>query len=81
MDKSSALIEEETRRKERRQRADREPKQRDGKPREGRPGNPRKPKGLDLIDKLDVTGIYGSGCSYRCVPSYKLTNHRFSIPP
>lgn len=41
-------------------------KNRDGKPREGAPSSSTKPKKpnqrLDIIDKLDVTSIYGTGC-------------------
>lgn len=44
-------------RKEAKQRGE---KDKDGKPREGRSARP-KTRGLDLIDKLDVTGIYGQG--------------------
>ena len=38
----------------------------DGKARDKKPV--KKAKGLDIIDKLDVTGIYGPGCK-RAVPS------------
>lgn len=52
----------EVRRRERERRyRERGEKDRDGKPRERRSSKPRRPHGLDLIDKLDVTGIYGSG--------------------
>lgn len=35
----------------------------DGKPRKpGTSSRPRRPGGFDLIDKLDVTGLYGAGC-------------------
>ena len=44
------------RRKEREERREKEGRTKDGKPR-----TTRKPQGLDLIDKLDVTGIYGQG--------------------
>ena len=33
-----------------------------GRRREPPSSRTKKPKGLDLIDKLDVTGIYGPGC-------------------
>jgi hypothetical protein len=44
------------RRKEREERREKEGRTKDGK---ARPT--KKPQGLDLIDKLDVTGIYGQG--------------------
>lgn len=44
------------RRKEREARREKEGRTKDGKPRPT-----KKPQGLDLIDKLDVTGIYGQG--------------------
>lgn len=41
----------------------------------------RKPQGLDIIDKLDVTGIYGQGCElYQCMNKMGEANRR-SIPP
>lgn len=44
------------RRKEREARREKE-----GKPKDGRPSKTKRPQGLDVIDKLDVTGIYGQG--------------------
>lgn len=62
MDKHS--MEEERRRRERRHR---ERKEREsGRTKDGKV---RKPRGLDIIDKLDVSGIYG--------PSSKLIDCRF----
>lgn len=57
MDKHS--MEEERRRRERRhrERKERESGRKDGKV--------RKPRGLDLIDKLDVSGIYGPSSKFR----------------
>ncbi|KAI5245530.1 Pal1-domain-containing protein [Aureobasidium subglaciale] len=52
------------RRKEREERREKEGRSKDGK---SRPT--KKPQGLDLIDKLDVTGIYGQGREYHM---YKL---------
>ena len=53
-------IEDERRRRERRRR-EREGKDKD--PRSGKSSKPvKKPQGLDLIDKLDVSGIYGPSC-------------------
>lgn len=58
MDKER-VVEDERRRRERRKereaRREKEGKSKDGKSRT------KKPQGLDLIDKLDVTGIYGQG--------------------
>lgn len=58
------------RRKEREERREKEGKStKDGKSR-----TTRKPQGLDLIDKLDVTGIYGQGreCYIRKLQLHKL---------
>ncbi|KAI9752641.1 MAG: hypothetical protein M1835_001078 [Candelina submexicana] len=56
--------EEERRRRERRHK-EREARHRDGKSRQERPSTSTKPKNpnqrLDIIDKLDVTSIYGTG--------------------
>lgn len=67
------------RRKEREERREKEGRTKDGK---ARPT--KKPQGLDLIDKLDVTGIYGQGreCYISGLQSHsqKLTEIRqFSI--
>lgn len=53
------VTEEDKKRRERRR--EREKRDKDGKSRSGRPPRTR---GLDVIDKLDVTGIYGSGRAY-----------------
>lgn len=57
MDRASKLFEDddEKRRRERRHR-ERERRDRDGKPRSS-----RRDRRLDIIDKLDVTSIYGTG--------------------
>jgi hypothetical protein len=56
-----------------RKRSDRDTRPRDGKLRADSAARSRrdtssdrrkKPAGLDVIDKLDATGIYGSGCKY-----------------
>jgi hypothetical protein len=50
------------RRERRKEREERREKDKDGKLSKDSKGRPtRKPKGLDIIDKLDVTGIYGQG--------------------
>jgi len=50
---------EERRRRERRKERDERHKREKEKIRTG--GRSKKPQGLDIIDKLDVTGIYGQG--------------------
>ncbi|KAF1985312.1 Pal1-domain-containing protein [Aulographum hederae CBS 113979] len=75
--------EEERRRRERRRlRAEREAKEgkdgkdsKDGKPREGS-SRPRRQRGLDIIDKLDVTGIYGAGLFHHDGPFDACNPHR-----
>nr|POE88217.1 hypothetical protein CFP56_11446 [Quercus suber] len=55
---------EERRRRERRK--EREERHRREKEKSGKSDRPaKKPQGLDIIDKLDVTGIYGQGRGYR----------------
>jgi hypothetical protein len=53
---------EERRRRERRKERDERHKREKEKIRTG--GRTKKPQGLDIIDKLDVTGIYGQGREY-----------------
>lgn len=57
------IIDEDRRRRERRRR---EGERTNGsrKGREPTSSRTKKPRGLDLIDKLDVTGIYGPGCKF-----------------
>lgn len=57
MDRASKLFDDEDdkRRRERRHR------EREGKTRDGKPRSSRKNRQLDIIDKLDVTSIYGTG--------------------
>lgn len=50
--------EERRRRERRREREERHRRERE------RSGKTRKAQGLDIIDKLDVTGIYGQGCKF-----------------
>lgn len=63
---------EERRRRERRREREERHRREKERIRNGAPpsktGNPsKKPKNLDIIDKLDVTGIYGQGCESRTV--------------
>ncbi|KAI5249544.1 Pal1-domain-containing protein [Aureobasidium subglaciale] len=59
------------RRKEREERREKEGRSHDGK---SRPT--KKPQGLDLIDKLDVTGIYGQGLFHHDGPFDACNPHR-----
>lgn len=59
---SSILDSREEDRKRRERRKEREERrEKEGRSKDGKPKPTRKPQGLDLIDKLDVTGIYGQG--------------------
>lgn len=53
--------EEERKRQERRRRERRERREKEGKD----PKHRKPPKNLDIIDKLDVTSIYGTGCEFK----------------
>ena len=57
------IIDEERKRRERRRREG-ETTNGSKKGREPPSSRTKKPRGLDLIDKLDVTGIYGPGCKF-----------------
>ncbi|KAK5296674.1 Pal1 cell morphology protein-domain-containing protein [Cryomyces antarcticus] len=72
-EKSAA--DDERRRRERRHR-EREARHKDGRPRDSRPPKTKKPGGLDLIDKLDVTGIYGQGLFHHDGPFDACNPHR-----
>lgn len=83
------MTEEERRAREQRRRdrerrhRERAERDRDGKPRD-KSGRPRKPNaGLDLIDKLDVTGIYGPSRTSRVEsdPLFGLKAKIHSFPP
>jgi hypothetical protein len=63
-DKGSLTAEEERKRRERRRERERGERSKDGKHREHRSGRSKKPGYIDVIDKMDVTGLYGSGCMY-----------------
>ncbi|KAI9720837.1 MAG: hypothetical protein M1812_002676 [Candelaria pacifica] len=71
--------EEERRRRERRHK-EKEARHRDGKPRQERPSTSTKPKKpnqrLDIIDKLDVTSIYGTGLFHHDGPFDACNPHR-----
>ncbi|KAF2744853.1 Pal1-domain-containing protein [Sporormia fimetaria CBS 119925] len=69
IDKGSLDPEEERRRRERR-------KMRDSKDPKARSGKVRRPQGLDIIDKLDVTGIYGPSMIHHDGPYDAVQPHR-----
>lgn len=73
MDKEK--LEEEKRRRHERRKERKEREAKEGKTKDGKSVRPKKAHGLDLIDKLDVTGIYGQGCEYRIddYPGCRLT--------
>lgn len=74
MDRGSKLLDvddDEKRRRERRHR-ERESRSKDGKSRSG-----RKDRRLDIIDKLDVTSIYGTGSKY--LPLFLLPLSRLQV--
>jgi len=70
VDKGSLAVDEEQRRRERRKDRD-ERAARDGKTR-----RVRKPQGLDIIDKLDVSGIYGPSLIHHDGPYDAVRPHR-----
>ena len=71
MDKERSADDERRRRERRKEREAR--REKDGKSKDSKPKSSRKPQGLDLIDKLDVTGIYGQGRElHDTTPSMKL---------
>lgn len=71
IDKGSLDPEEERRRRQRRR--DRDERSKDGKSRSSRV---RKPHGLDIIDKLDVSGIYGPSMIHHDGPYDAVQPHR-----
>lgn len=60
------LSEEDKRRRERRKEREAR-REKDGKSKDGKSSRTKKPQGLDVIDKLDVTGIYGQGRKCCCI--------------
>jgi hypothetical protein len=63
--------EEDRRRRERRKERE-ERREKEGRTKDGKARPTKKPQGLDIIDKLDVTGIYGQGREYY---SFELHSH------
>ncbi|KAB2108797.1 hypothetical protein AG0111_0g3127 [Alternaria gaisen] len=72
IDRGSLDPREERRRRERRK--EREERAKDGKDKNGK--RVRRPQGLDLIDKLDVTGIYGPSMIHHDGPYDAVQPHR-----
>lgn len=72
IDKGSLSVEEERRRRERRRERDERPK--DGKSSSSK--RVRKPHGLDIIDKLDVSGIYAPSMIHHDGPYDAVQPHR-----
>lgn len=71
---------EERRRRERRK--EREDRHRREKEKIRTGGRSKKPQGLDIIDKLDVTGIYGQGRKFTCRnTSTAIADNIHSFPP
>jgi hypothetical protein len=77
MDKGSLDLNEERRRRERRKERDERDRAKD-KDKDGKTGQKRvrRPQGLDLIDKLDVTGIYGPSMIHHDGPYDAVQPHR-----
>lgn len=77
IDKGSLDPNEERRRRERRkEREERGDRGKDGKDGKSTQRRVRKPQGLDLIDKLDVTGIYGPSMIHHDGPYDAVQPHR-----
>ncbi|KAF1935690.1 Pal1-domain-containing protein [Clathrospora elynae] len=74
IDRGSLDPNEERRRRERRK--EREERARDGKDAKSGGKRVRRPQGLDLIDKLDVTGIYGPSMIHHDGPYDAVQPHR-----
>ena len=65
VDKSGKMSSDDEKRRRERRRRDRETRHRDGRPRAHGSSTTKKPsRKLDIIDQLDVTSIYGTGCKW-----------------
>ena len=63
VDKSGKMSSDDEKRRRERRHRDREARHRDGRPRAPGSSTTKKPsRKLDIIDQLDVTSIYGTGC-------------------
>ena len=81
LSKTSTTEEERKRRERRRREADRGSSSKDRSGSKAR-STRRKPRGMDLIDQLDQTGIYGAGCkSLNHGAWIRGTNEGNSLPP
>ena len=67
MDRGSKLLDVDDSEKRRRERRNREREGRSKDTKDGKSRSGRKDRRLDIIDKLDVTSIYGTGSKYRGV--------------
>ncbi|GAB7353048.1 hypothetical protein MBLNU459_g3601t1 [Dothideomycetes sp. NU459] len=74
MDKDRIAEDDRRRRERRREREAR--REREGKSKDTKSRPAKKPQGLDLIDKLDVTGIYGQGLFHHDGPFDACNPHR-----
>ncbi|KAH0363821.1 Pal1-domain-containing protein, partial [Aureobasidium melanogenum] len=66
----------EDRRRRERRREREERREKEGRTKDGKSRSTRKPQGLDIIDKLDVTGIYGQGLFHHDGPFDACNPHR-----
>jgi hypothetical protein len=74
---SKKIETEEDKRRAERRRRERRHRERDGKESTSKSG--KKPRNLDIIDKLDVTSIYGTGCKFACAWTIPILT-RDSVP-
>ncbi|KAI2786214.1 hypothetical protein POX_g08596 [Penicillium oxalicum] len=74
MDRASHLLDDDDERRRRERRREREARHRDG--RDSKPRSTRKDRRLDIIDKLDVTSIYGTGMFHHDGPFDACNPHR-----
>lgn len=76
MDKDKSAEDERRRRERRKEREAR--REKEGRSKDGKSSSSskpqRKPQGLDIIDKLDVTGIYGQGREFTLLPALCVTH-------
>jgi len=81
MDKEKMDEERRRRHERRRERKEREAKEGKSKDSSKQSARPKKAHGLDIIDKLDVTGIYGQGCEYHHCKWSMFSDSISSFPP
>ncbi|CAG8192986.1 unnamed protein product [Penicillium salamii] len=76
MDRGSTLLDVDDSEKRRRERRNREREGRSKDPKDGKSRSGRKDRRLDIIDKLDVTSIYGTGMFHHDGPFDACNPHR-----